>query len=405
MRITFTLPTLLVGGAERTVSNMANYWAARGWEITILTLSHGARAPGFALRSTVTHRDIAYYEQIDHQAPSPELENSLQQLFDGSSDMERAVIEGERERLEHLRRELIGTRPRAVISFECATNIRALLAAGDLDVPIIVSERSDPRYLMLKNEGWVGLQRRLYSQAEWLVTLTEETQQHFAALIGNRCRIIPNFVLPPAVDKGSGSSANKSSKIVAAMGRLAAVKGFDLLLRAFAEVAPKHRQWSLEIWGEGALLPDLEQLARELGIAHSVRFKGFTKRTHEALQRADLFVLSSHYEGFPNALCEAMACGVAVISVDCPSGPRHIIRHGVDGILVPPENVAALAESLDRLMGDETLRGRLGQRATDVVERYNPEKIMAMWEDLILNSTGNVGSHRRVLSEVQPAIV
>jgi glycosyltransferase involved in cell wall biosynthesis len=160
------------------------------------------------------------------------------------------------------------------------------------------------------------------------------------------------------------------------------VKGFGLLLAAFFFIAHKHPSWSLEIWGEGPLRSALETLACKLGLAARVRFPGFAQQPYEVLQQADLFVLSSHFEGFGNVLCEAMACGLPVVSF-ASSGPCSIIRDGIDGVLVASGDGRALVATLDLLMRDEAQRQRLARRAPEVLERFGIERVMGMWEQLL----------------------
>lgn len=384
MRITFVGFNLWCGGAERAMSNMANYWAKRGWEITVLTLIQNGQPLCYDLHPGVEHRDLGYFEYAGE--PDAEIGSSLagEVSLAELSAAERAVVEEELGRLAMLRRAIIKSRPRAVIAFQHSLNVRVLLATRGLKIPVIVSERSTPHHEIIKQTGWALLRLRLYPRATCLVTLTEEALSYFPEAIRKRGRVIPNLVLSPPACANGGEKRDKNGKVLMAMGRLAPVKGFDLLLQAFSLVTSSHPAWSLEIWGEGLMRPELERLTSELGMTGRVRLPGFTKQPHATLRRADLFAMSSRYEGFPNALCEAMACGLPAVSFDCPGGPRYIIRDGIDGVLVAAESVTAMAASLDRLMGDEAERRRMSVNAREVVNRFDAEKIMSMWQRLVL---------------------
>ncbi len=157
-------------------------------------------------------------------------------------------------------------------------------------------------------------------------------------------------------------------------------KGFDLLIEAFARVAPSFPDWELTIHGEGDSRAGLEAARDRLGLTDRVQLPGPTRDLPSALTTADLFVLSSRYEGFPNVLCEAMAAGVPVVSFDCPSGPAEIVRDGTDGLLVPAGDVAGLAAALARLMGDDRARAAFAERAPEVAGRFSAQAMLAQWE-------------------------
>jgi glycosyltransferase involved in cell wall biosynthesis len=212
-----------------------------------------------------------------------------------------------------------------------------------------------------------------------------------------RVDIIPNPINPEFNGSTKEARRRGSGHTIVAMGRLVRQKGFDLLIEAFARCAGQHPEWSLVILGEGEERSNLESLISAMGLQDRVRLAGKVPQPSHILGQADLFVLSSRFEGFPNALMEAMACKLAVISTDCPNGPRDIVRDGVDGLLIPPDDVNALAKGMDRLMANPMERQRLGAGATEVVKRFSIEKIMSMWDELVAHTcrSGTGGEYER----------
>jgi glycosyltransferase involved in cell wall biosynthesis len=216
--------------------------------------------------------------------------------------------------------------------------------------------------------------------ADRVVVQTEAALRYFPARVRRRGVVIPNPVQPPP---GFPAQPGPPAPLVLAMGRLERQKGFDLLIEAFARVAPDHPAWQLEIWGQGEMRASLEAQRDGLGLGARVRLPGLTRSPGAEMARAGLFVLSSRYEGFPNVLCEAMACGLPAISADCPSGPGEIIRDGQNGLLVRPDDVGALATAMGRLMSDAPERARLAGQAPDVLDRFGIAKVMSIWEALL----------------------
>ena len=341
------------------MSIMANYWAARGNEVTLVT---------FAAEST------------DFYDLHPEVKRVALGLTAASGHLWEALKNNLR-RLRRLRQEIRASRPDVVISFIHWTNMLTLMAAFGQGAPVIVSERSDARRHRI-GPGWSTLRRLLYPKAHAMVVQSEAMRRWAKTIVWkDNIYIIPNPVAPPPSSLGTVSSS--PGPRVVAMGRLGYEKGFDLLLRAFEKCVAEHPDWSLIILGEGPERGRLKELATELGIEDRVRVAGLVREPAAILRGASMFVLSSRYEGFPNALLEAMACGAPVVSFDCPSGPTEIIRDGVDGILVPPEDVDALSAAMKRLMSDESERRRLALRAPEVLQRFGVEKVMEAWEAVI----------------------
>jgi glycosyltransferase involved in cell wall biosynthesis len=320
-----------------------------------------------------------------HHNPRPDAASllALRHIFDSVSPPERKAIMDDIVLIVALRHAIVKTNPDRVISFIDATNIRVLLALYKLNLKVLVSERSDPRQVSTGREGWDLLRHRLYPLADRIILLHPEAMSFFSPKVQARCRVISNAAFYSGGSAAKEPRSRNGENRLLSMGRLEREKGIDLLLHAFSRVAPRHPSWFLDIWGEGPQRSLLEDLARDLNLSERVRFRGFTQSPFQVMQRSDLFVLPSRFEGFPNVLLEAMSCGLPSVSFDCPTGPGQIIRHGIDGLLVPPEDVGALIAALDRLMGNESERARLACRAPEVIERFSVSKIMGMWEDAV----------------------
>lgn len=361
MRLTLVISSLDRGGAERILSFLAGAWAKRGREVTLITFDD-KEAPAYPLHPAIVLKSLG--------VPNEEAHDPLKAL---SRNIRR---------LRLLRRLIRHSRPDLIVSFLDFPNILTLLATRGLRIPLIVSERANPQYVELR-AIWKLLRLLLYPFANALVCQTGAMVAQLQKSIKVAGYAIPNPVeLPAPWNSNTQKGGNKNSRTVIAMGRLVPQKGFDLLLEAFARVAARHPEWSLKVLGKGALRRQLEFQAESLGLTGRVSFMGAVADPFPILRSADLFVFSSRFEGFGNALTEAMACGLPVISFDCPAGPAHIIRHGVDGLLVPPEDVPALAAAMGLLMGDEQQRDRLASHAPEVLVRFSSERILEMWEEV-----------------------
>lgn len=362
MRITLVIPTFTAGGAERVMSVMANYWAEQGDDITLITLSPQSM-DWYKLHARVKRVGLGALSSSAH---------SIQAIRDNV------------ERIIRLRGALRDAHPDVVISFLDTTNVLTLMATRGLGIPVVVSERVDPSQCRI-GLAWSILRYMFYPQAQAVVVQSCAIYDWVSKLPGVKTTcIIPNSVSP--INNGSepASRWHASPYAIVAMGRLVPQKGFDILLDAFGRQAAKHPDWSLVILGEGPERARLQTLAANLHITDRVHLFGQVREPASILKGADLFVLSSRYEGFPNALVEAMACQLPVVSTDCSGGgPREIIRDGIDGILVPSEDAAALADAMDRLMMNQEERQRLGTRAGEVVERFSTNRVMKLWGDLL----------------------
>jgi GalNAc-alpha-(1->4)-GalNAc-alpha-(1->3)-diNAcBac-PP-undecaprenol alpha-1,4-N-acetyl-D-galactosaminyltransferase len=382
VKVTIVVSTLNAGGAERATVNMANHWAARGWKPTILTTSQRGRPVAYALDSRVTHRDLGWRrDPHDHELDLDSIDAILGQLDPGDPQCDPLFTD--LMLMLMLRRGIVSTEPDAVISMIDIMNIRMLAATAGLPLRRVVSERCDPWRTDIR--VYEPLRRRFYPRADRVITQTADAARYFERF-GAKCHAIPNVVMAapmsPSEPRNLGTSA-RGTRTIVAVARLVQFKRVNIIIRAFARIAHRHPQWRLDVWGEGPMRAFLQGVIEEVGGGERIRLRGHAHDVYEVMHGADLFAMTSSTEGFPNALCEAMACGVPAVVYDSGAGVREIVRHGVDGVLVQQDGVEAFANALDRIMSDDEERARLAARAPEVAERFSAETVMRRWEEVL----------------------
>lgn len=356
--ILMVIPSLHGGGAERVAVNLAEYWHSKGYRVVFLTQTD-ASSDVYPLDANITRVST---HQFGQTGPLAQLRKILS-----------------------IRHAIRYYRPDVVIGIMMSASVLSIIAGMGTGVPVIATEHAHPPSQRMTS-FWQKLRQWAYPHAAKVIALTEMSadwlRQHIPhCAVG----VIPNAIKWPlqvgepfiAVHKPEGE------KYLLAVGRLHPEKGFDVLLKAFSLIAPHYPQWQLIILGEGPQREVLSQQIEQLGLSTQVQMPGRVGNLKDWYAQADLFVLSSPFEGMSNSLQEAMASGVCPVSFDCDTGPREIIREGVDGILVRPVSDAeALAQALTSVMQDDCLRQRYAQQAPEVIERFSMEKIGQVWESL-----------------------
>lgn len=207
-----------------------------------------------------------------------------------------------------------------------------------------------------------------------IVVLTDSDKRQWDKYTHKAIRIYN----PITLDR-SPKISDCSNKNVIAVGRLERVKGFDLLITAWSEINKKHPDWKLTIFGEGSERHTLEKIISDLKLQYVVSLPGKTKDIIKQYANSSIFVLSSREEGFGNVLVEAEACGLPIISFDCPYGPREIINDNINGFLVPTENISKLTSRINELINNEQLRKEMGQQSLLAAKKFLLKNIKKEW--------------------------
>ncbi|MBG0812648.1 glycosyltransferase family 4 protein [Planomonospora sp. ID82291] len=370
-----------MGGTIRTVFSQANAMAAAGHDVEIASVIRRRDTPQFPLDPRVAL--TALVDQRDGAAPPDSVARRVWRRLRG-----RIVPRGEfaahyfTERVE-----------KAAIDYVSSVSGGVLVTTRP--ALNLVSARRGPRGVVRIAQEHMNLAThpatvraeiaRHYGRLDALAVLTGTDRRDYQRLLpGTPVVRIPNAV----ADLGGRRPTTHENRLVVAAGRLTAQKGFDLLIRAFAQVAERHPGWRLRIYGSGAKKAELRRLVTRLGLDGTVALMGRSDHLPDHLAEASVYALSSRFEGLPMVMIEAMGHGLPVVAFDCPTGPGEVLTDGVDGLLVPPGDVGALAAGIGRLIADEELRRRLGAAARETVRDYAPDAVMPLWENLFAGFLG-----------------
>jgi glycosyltransferase involved in cell wall biosynthesis len=274
-----------------------------------------------------------------------------------------------------------------MVSFIEEANSRALLSTIGLKTKNLISVRVDPNELMKYRSARLQI-KLLYPLADGCVYQTETARDSMPKNLRTKSRVIFN----PVSDVFFRAEVTPGQeKRVVTCGRLANQKRFDLLIDAFCQVCDDFPDYRLEIYGTGWLEEELQQQIDDLNRADQIRLMGRSEDVPHTIGNAGLFVLSSDYEGLPNALMEAMALGLPIVSTDCSGGgAKALIDPGKDGLLVPCDDADALAEAIRQMLSDPAAAAAMGQQAKQKAAGFAADSIVAQWEDYLQKIAENI---------------
>lgn len=361
MRILICEAQFSAGGAERVVCNLANYLSKKN-VVKVVALARSEVAYEMSKEVTFDFIDTRVYQT--NRGKLSKMYNKLKKnIF----------------RLFRLSKEIKTFEPDIILSFLPEPSFFTLFLKKK-DVPVIISVRNDPK-IEYRSKVYHFLMKWLYPKADGIVFQTEEAKEYFNDIISCSVKVIPNPINPEFIKKPF--SGNRKKKIVS-VGRLAAQKNQKMLIEAFTNLSSKFKNYTLTIYGEGELRESLLKEIQEKQLEKRVFLPGVEKDIKNKIYDASLFVLTSAYEGMPNALMEAMALGLPVISTDCPcGGPAFLIKNNINGILVQVNDVEGLTKSIERILSDPVFSKKIALNASRISQTLSPEKINKEWADFI----------------------
>lgn len=351
-KILFVIHKLGYGGAEKIMAFLANRLSDDGFQVSLLTYESSA----------VMQKLAPQVRHLTLNASSPGI-YALRRLF----------------QIARIGKVIRREQPDVVISFLAYPNIISIIASRAARIPVIISERGDP---WAAKSWFTNFRDCVYNFADGYVFQTAAARNYFNKRIQSKAAVIPN---PVTLENDSHKPPPNRENIVAHVGRFdIRQKRQDILLQAFACVAHRHPQTKLVFFGDGDDREKIVEMTRSCGLENRVVFAGVVRNIYEAIGNARLFVLSSDYEGLPNALIEAMSVGLPCIATDCsPGGVAELIRDHHNGLLVRPGSVGELAEAIDAMLADPPAAERMGTMAAQIKNDLAPNRITDLWKQYI----------------------
>lgn len=355
--LAFYIDTMQKGGANRVIAILANYFAACQYDVWLINDSICNDAGKEYQVDERIHREV-----LNINKKSKLLSNFF--------------------RIKKIRSLLKEKNIGAAVSFMGPPNVRLLIAGIGLKCKKIVSVRNAPN-IEYGASAFAKLATQLiFSFASACVFQTQDAESYFLKKIQRKSRVILNPIHPGFFQ----IKRDQETSNIITVGRLFKQKNQKLLIDSFNLIHRKIPNEKLIIYGEGPLRTELEQYVSDLGLSDRVLLPGQISNVADAMEKASVFVLSSDYEGLPNALMEAMAVGVPVISTDCPcGGPRNIIQNSSQGELVPCGNAQLMANALLNLLSNKEHQDYMSIHERERAKRFHPNVICAEWEEFIID--------------------
>ncbi|MBR5799314.1 MAG: glycosyltransferase family 4 protein [Lachnospiraceae bacterium] len=347
-KIVFVVPNMVGGGTERIVALFANELVKRGYPVAIMIFAG---------------------DQVVYP-----LDERIEVLFVGEKSNGNPLVR--LKRIKNMRNYYKANKGCYIFGFSVMGTVFSVVAAAGIPHRLLVSERSDPsKYNLWRIRNWA------YGKAEKVILQTEDTKQFFPDKLRKKAVVIPN----PVPGNMPLPYQGERKKRIVSVGRLEKVKNHKLLIDAFAEFCKQHTGYELHLLGVGELEQELRAQVTALGLEKEVVFRGFCENVLEEIKDCGMYVLSSDYEGISNSMIEALAMGVPVIATDCPvGGTKMYIEDGVNGLLVPVGNQAAMVQAMQKIAGDPALAGKLSANGVKIREAYGLSKIV----DILIKEAG-----------------